>query len=140
MIHNDELRAWAKDAYTTEAATELLIRAFGGRFASLGKPWVKKEKDTENAWINFEQIPDRLGGLSGGERRLLLLAASIAEVDFDLVLGDVLPGLDRPVLDLVLAAVAHAGGSHEHSDLITNTDGTDSIRRLSSLYPWPNEG
>lgn len=70
----------------------------------------------------------------------MMLAASLADVGVGVVLGDVLPGLDRKNLDLVLAAVAHAGGSHEHSDFITNADGTGSFARLPSLYPWPDEG
>jgi hypothetical protein len=48
---------------------------------------------------------------SGGEVQVLRAAASIADgspVD----LGDLAAGLDRDGLALVLAAVAHAGGSH----------------------------
>lgn len=35
MTHADDLRAWAKGSYTTEAGTELLLQAFGGRYAAL---------------------------------------------------------------------------------------------------------
>ena len=35
---DDQLRAWARGLYTTEAATELIIRAFNGRFATTGQP------------------------------------------------------------------------------------------------------
>lgn len=53
-------------------------------------------------------------------------------------LGDVIPGLDRGVLARVLAAVAHAGGSHEHSGFEFTEDGTPtSIVRLARLYDWP---
>jgi hypothetical protein len=135
----EDLRAWAKGSYTAEAATELLIRAFDGRFAAPGNPWIHKSTSSGANWINFAQIPELIGGVSGGERRVLSLAASIAAVDVPVVLGDVLPGLDRHMLDLVLAAIAHASGSHEHSGFITNTDGTESIERLSTLYPWPHE-
>lgn len=139
MTHEEELRAWAKGSYPLVAATELLLRAFNGRFAKPGNPWLIKEEDHGNVWINFEAIPENLGGTSGGEGRLLMIAASLADVGVEVNLGDVLPGLDRKILDLVLAAAAHAAGSHEPSDLITHADGTASFERLSSLYPWPDE-
>jgi hypothetical protein len=135
--HEDELRAWAKGSHPLVAATELLLRAFGGRFARQGNPWVIRDAEYGNVWIDFEQIPETLDELSGGERRLLMLAASLADVGVAVELGDVLPGLDREVLALVLAAVAHAGGSHEHSAIVENTDGTASFQRQTSLYPWP---
>lgn len=40
MTHAEDLRRWAKGTYTTEAATELLLRAFNGRFAEPGNPWI----------------------------------------------------------------------------------------------------
>ncbi|MGG6382438.1 ABC transporter ATP-binding protein [Paenarthrobacter sp. NEAU-H11] len=143
MTHADDLRAWARGTYTTEAATELLLRAFGGRFAAPGNPWVHAktttpEGYTEGPWIDFESIPGEVGVLSGGERRFLLLAASLAE-NVPVVLGDLVAGLDRENLDLVLAAIAHAGGSHQHSDVRLNDDGSMSLGKgyLDSLHPWP---
>ncbi|MDF2050268.1 hypothetical protein [Arthrobacter sp. Cr_A7] len=143
MTHADDLRAWARGSYTIEAATELLLRAFGGRYAAPGNPWVHASEDLEGAhqvraWIDFESIPEEVGVLSGGERRFLLIAASIAE-NIPVVLADVVPGLDRENLDLVLAAIAHAGGSHQHSDIRETPDGSMSLRPgyLESLHPWP---
>ncbi|MGK3957505.1 hypothetical protein ACLKOZ_15100 [Arthrobacter sp. R4] len=143
MTHADDLRAWAKGVYTIEAATELLIRGFGGKFAAPGNPWVHTRTEAQgpgqvNAWIDFAAVPEGAGVLSGGERRFLLLAASLAE-DVPVVLRDVVPGLDRENLDLVLAAVAHAGGSHEHSDVRFNEDGSMTLGKgyLDSLHPWP---
>lgn len=134
MEFDEKLRSWAKGMYALEAATELLIRAFGGRFASPGYPWVLVEEG--RPWIDFEAIADNVGALSGGERSMLLLIASLGggeRVD----LSDNLPGLDRNNLELVLAAVAHAGGSHQHSGLVENPDGSHSIRVQEALYPWP---
>lgn len=138
MAHEDELRRWAKGSYPYEAATEMLLRAFGGRFAQPGQPWVKTEEGYANVWIDFASIPDQVGGLSGGERRFLLLASSIAG-ESAVVLGDAVSGLDRDNLALVLAALAHAGGSHEHSDVRSHPDGSMSLGRgyLASLHPWP---
>ncbi|WP_420181235.1 hypothetical protein [Paenarthrobacter sp. TA1.8] len=142
MTHNDDLRRWAKGMYGLEAATELLIRAFNGNFAAPGNPWVHTSTEPQgpgqlNAWIDFESIPDETGALSGGERRFLLLAASLA-ADVPVVLGDVVTGLDRGNLDLLLAAIAHAGGSHEHSGMTLDEDGTPkSFTHLKTLHPWP---
>lgn len=57
-----------------------------------------------------------------------------------------IPGLDRDHLDLVLAAIAHAGGSHQHSDLMPDPNGkmvTSSGDRmafhtLGTLHAWPH--
>ena len=53
---------------------------------------------------------------SGGERRMLLIAASIAG-GIPVSLYDVLPGIDRRNASLVVGAVAHAAG---HADLETD--------------------
>ena len=143
MTHAYDLRAWARGMYPTEAATELLLKAFGGKFAAPGNPWVHTSTEPEGpgqvrAWIDFAAIPEEVGPLSGGERRFLMLAASLAE-DVPVVLGDLVSGLDRENLDLVLAAIAHAGGSHQHSDIRFNEDGSMSLGKgyLDSLHPWP---
>lgn len=142
MKHEDQLRAWAKGSHALVAATELLLSAFMGKFAKVGNPWVHGstvvDRVVEHAWIDFERIPDVLGTKSRGERALLILAASLADVGVEVSLGDVLSSLDRRNLDLVLAAVAHAAGSHEHSDLILNSAGEAAgFQKLASLHPWP---
>lgn len=137
--HHDQLREAAAGQYPRIAATELLIRAVGGRFASPGKPWVILDRKSGEHWIDFKQIPENLGGLSGGERRLLMLAASIADVGVEVNIGDMLPGMDRDVLELVLSAVAHAGGGASHPKVIENGDGTVSLKMLPSPFPWPEQ-
>ena len=134
----DQLRRWARGMYTTEAATELLIRAHNGTFASIERPWIKP---TDHAyWIDFPAITEHLDALSGGEQRLLRIAASIGSDEATPVrLGDVLSGLDRPTLRLVLAAVAHAGGSHQHSSLVIDRDGHATITKEPSLFIWDGE-
>ena len=71
----DQLRRWARGMYTTEAATELLIRAHKSTFASIHRPWIKP--GDHGYWIDFPAITEHLGGMSGGEQRLLRIAASI---------------------------------------------------------------
>lgn len=133
-LHHAALRRTAKGQYDIEAATELLIRAFNGRFAASGKPWV--EAGSSGPYIDFEAIPEHTGGLSGGEYRFLMIAASIGGGAM-IRLSDTISGIDRAVVDLVLAAIAHASGSHEHSGIVENGDGTAHIVRHTTLYPWP---
>lgn len=145
MTHDDDLRAWAAGSNTLEAGTELLLRALGGRFAEPGHPWVyervsKSETYSEGAWIDFEALAEHAvyGAYPAEERRFLLLVASLAS-DADVVLGDAIKGLDRATLDLVLAAVAHAAGSHQHSEVPGAEDGTAALclGYLGSLHHWP---
>src|SRR6476619_8249499 len=59
----DELRRWARGMYTTEAATEMLIRARNGAFASIDRPWIKP--GDHGYWIDFPAVTELLGGMSG---------------------------------------------------------------------------
>jgi len=71
------------------AATELLIRAVDGRLASADRPWIKATK--HGIWIDFADVENHVGSLSGGEQRLLRIAASIGSSDAEPVfLGDVM--------------------------------------------------
>lgn len=141
------LRAWAKGIYPLEAGVELLIRTSGGRFADTSQPWIQPGVDPGWWWVDVDQLnDDNLGALSGGEARLLRIAASLLG-GAPASLYESVPGLDREHVQLVLAAIAHASGSHEHvgapaPDLecrYRTSDGTRmSIPRLGSLYPWPD--
>ena len=50
--------------------------------------------------------------------------------------GGVLAGLDRPTLTLVLAAFAHAAGSHEQAEAAVPGDWL-SLRIVGPVVPWP---
>ncbi|MFE6966815.1 ABC transporter ATP-binding protein [Agromyces sp. NPDC057679] len=100
-----KLRDWARGMTTTAAATELLIRA---GYAGEHREWVHTE-DPERPWIDFASIPDLIGGLSGGQQRVLRIASSLAS-DVPIRLGDEITGLDYPLASLVLAACAQASG------------------------------
>lgn len=137
--HEEDLRQWAKGSYLQEAGTELLLRAFGGRFAGPGQPWIYS-LTSGRPYIDFAAIPEHAnsGAYSGGERRFLLLAASFGEAGVPIDLPDILSGLDREIIVLTLAAVSHAAGSHQHSGLIFDEDGTPlGYTDLTALYPWP---
>lgn len=92
--------------------------------------------DAGQRWIDFAAIPDNLGGLSGGERAYLLISASLG-AGVPTVLGDMLARLDRDHLNLVLAAVSHAGGGHQHSRFEEQPDGSMQLVPEPSLHPWP---
>ena len=138
------LRAWAKGLYPLEAAVELLVRVAGGRFAKPGNPWIQPCDQPGWWWLDASQInEDNLAALSGGERRMLRIAASLAGGE-PVNLSRVLPGLDREAMALVLAAMAHANGSHDHTDIRIDHERRVAVLhgRLPSLHPWPetNEG
>lgn len=76
--------------------------------------------------------------LSGGERRVLFVVASLLdERPLDIV--DVVTGLNRENLQLVLAALAHAGGSHTAA-VLEHVDGTVRVSTPGPLVPWPDSG
>ena len=112
------LLAHAAGLYPEEAGTELLIGHGGirprdafARFLHTGTSI--SDGTTLLAWIDWDatlsalqegQIP-----LSGGEQRLLQLAASIAE-GFPVSLRATVPGLDNRNLKLLITAIRHAAG------------------------------
>lgn len=133
------LRSWAKGLYPLEAAVEILVSAFGGRFAAPGQPWIQPFDRSGWWWLDVTMlVDDQISHLSGGEQRVLRIVASLAG-GVPVSLADNLPGLDRELTDLVLAGIAHANGSHEHPDLrIDHARGVAVLNgRLPSLHPWP---
>lgn len=132
QVH-ESLRQWAHGTYPLEAAIELLVRAHAGRFAREEWAWIEPHDDRFT--LNAERItPDTTGVLSGGERRLLRIAAALAGAAPSNLYEDV-PGLDRHTLDLVLAAIAHAAGSHQDREKGILVD----INKPAALHPWPPE-
>jgi hypothetical protein len=102
-------------------------------------------------WVDFEALAGVLNKgshHSGEERRILSIAASLGGCTPDgFSLGDALPGLDRERLALVVAGVAHAGGSHEHHDMTAARAASAAGQPadmsmlhgapLPPLFPWP---
>ncbi|WP_149203846.1 hypothetical protein [Actinotalea subterranea] len=133
----ERLRAWAAGSHPLVAAVELLVRAFDGRFAQPGQPWIRIEANGY-VWLDDEVLHAGLGPLSSGERRVLDVVCALAEPSRTLHLADALVGLDRRHLDLVLAACAHAAGSHEHAELSVDPATREvRVRHLGSAHPWP---
>lgn len=135
--HVSALRAWARGSYPLEAAVELLVRAGSGTLAGRGNPWIAPGERPGSYWLDPSKVtPETTGCLSGGQRRIVAIAASLAD-GTPVSLYDVVPGLDRDHTDLVLAAVAHANGSHEHTDIQLDDAGRLRVHgSLPSLHPW----
>lgn len=112
------LVAHARGIYSTEAAVRLLIgqRRWLERADFLTACVVVEVAPCGAVTAAFIDWPAAIEALeagdlpcSGGERRVLLLTASLAEgVPVDL--RETLCGLDHPTLALVAGCVAHAGG------------------------------
>ena len=136
------LRAAVGD-YADEAAV-LLLSNFGHwlpQLQSAGLITLLQDVDGPWARIDWPELDATLcAGIvfgSSGELRVLHAAASIADgrpVD----LGDLAGGLDRRALVLVLAAIAHAAGSHEHRRITRDDDGIPHLEdRLPPVIGWP---
>jgi hypothetical protein len=105
------LRAGADGLYTLEAATRLII-AHG--------TWIARDDfacfihhGTGTAAIDWEAVISALDAgrlpCSGGERRILRLAASLA-YDIPVSLGEAITGIDDRNVGLPIKAVRHASG------------------------------
>ncbi|WP_375426506.1 hypothetical protein [uncultured Friedmanniella sp.] len=117
---------------------ELLIRSFGGRFALPGSPWLAARGRPDEYWLDAEAINPATGQLSGGEQRVLAVVAALSgNQPLGRNLAEVMSGVDRGNQTLILAALSHAGGSHQHSDYQRQTDGTYAVAIAGSLFPWP---
>jgi hypothetical protein len=129
------LRGWAAGSYADEAAVELLARAFGGRFASLAYPWVRRG-DSGRPWLDPARFVDATGVYSGGEQRVLSVVEALTGGRPVPDLPGVLAGVDRPTLALVLAAFSHAAGAHEHQETSHGAQGL-LFSRPGPVVAWP---
>jgi len=86
---------------------------------------------------------------SGSDNRVLRIAASLSELGVPVDLVDAVTGLDRHNLALVLAAVSHANGAHEHKDYAAErpADGSPPVvtaetpmLELGPVFGWPQRG
>ncbi|MGX5653887.1 hypothetical protein ACWKWC_03860 [Geodermatophilus nigrescens] len=138
------LRAALGD-YSDEAAILLLITSghWLRQLQRAGLITLDGNVDGEGLWAHI-YWPDidgalRMGTITGNtsQRGILQAAASIAD-GHPVDLGDLAAGLDRHGLTLVLAAIAHAAGSHEHRHTPRDHDGVPHPEdRLPPLMPWP---
>jgi hypothetical protein len=138
------LRAAVGD-YADEAAVLLLLN-FGHwltQLASAGLITLMPETEGEGLWAQIAwpdlepALADSLLVGSSGQQRVLRAAASIADAS-PVDLGDLAAGLNCRALTLVLAAIAHAAGSHDHRDLVYDSDGIPHPGDpLPPFVAWP---
>lgn len=102
------LRSWARGELAIEATVELLIRTHRGQL--LDEPWVCCDEDGRY-WFDVDLAADHASYVSGEASRVLPIAVSLASGNHPLDLRDAISGLDPETLQLVLAALAHAGGA-----------------------------
>lgn len=118
-----------------EAGIELILRAFDGRFARRSSAWIVAEPDGR-VWLDAAALRRESGVFSGGERRVVAIAAAlIDEAPVDVV--DVVSGVDRTNLHLILAALSHAAGSHQHRGLDLDTAGRTHFVVPGPVVAWP---
>lgn len=133
MINTTEaLRQWAQGDFPREAGVELLIRI---KVTSTASPWICTEGT--DRYVDGDAIVENIDHLPGGQQRVMRIAAALlggARVN----LSNNVAGLDRAHLELVLAAIAHAAGSHEHSAFNYDANGRPTgYFQLGAAYPWP---
>ncbi|CCH86258.1 conserved protein of unknown function [Modestobacter italicus] len=143
-VENALLRAALGD-YSDEAAILLLITSghWLPQLQHAGLITLDGNVDGEGLWAHIAW-PDldgalRIGTITGrsSDHQVLRAAASIAD-GHPVDLGDLATGLDRHALTLVLAAIAHAAGSHEPRSITHVPDGVPHPGdRLPPLVPWP---
>ena len=111
------LRAYTAGFHAEEAGTELLI-SHGGfldrpGFTRFVDTFASVHDGTPMAQIDWQSVQSswREGqlALSGGEWRILKIAASLA-AGAEVSLRDTIPGLDDQNLELVTTAIRHAAG------------------------------
>lgn len=144
---------WAKGLYAQEAAV-MLLNEHGtwlrrNDFADRCMGWASVFEDAQgNIWIDWDKVePNDFGG-SGSEVRVLRIACSLGggrPID----LAEAVSSLDRTNLAIVLAAIAHANGSHQQKDNSWFTDaianGETAVRPpadepyLPSVFAWPSD-
>lgn len=129
------MRDWARGVPTDEAGVEVLLRSGIAERHGLAAAWREEEGLDVDALTRAAEGP-----MSGGERRIAAIALSLLSATSRPVeLGEVLTGLDREATDLVLAACAHAAGSHRHRELLHDDAGQfTGLRPAPPLHPWPS--
>jgi hypothetical protein len=109
-----ELRAGAAGIYSLEAAAGLIIAH--GTWLTRDDFTCLIKHGTGIAAIDWEAAARALetGSLpcSGGERRMLTLASSLAG-QAPVILGDAIPGIDDRNVGLLVQAVIHASGQRQ---------------------------
>ena len=106
----DRLVAQADGSRTAEAAAVILARGVNGWLLERVEHCIDDHLDVGRAAPDWETLVASSGAMSGGERRLIAIAASLGSSDATVNLDDALTGLDELNGRLVTYAIAHAVG------------------------------
>lgn len=131
----DIARRTVQGIYPAEAGIELLIRLRG--VIVEGAAWVRTQTNDagEYTWFSIDPriLHDEMGAWSGSEQRIVRIALSLL-IGEDVNLRDDLGSFDPTTTRLVLAALSHALGAHEHT--VPNPDGLGYVPAGTHI-PWP---
>lgn len=131
--HFASLRKWARGSTTLVAATELLIRA---GLAQTTRHWIRIDAMANRPWIAFDEILNLGEDMSGEEKRILRIAASLGGTT-PIILGDEVAGLNRMSTELVSIAIIHAAGFTESTSDVVFGDAQPAIISVPPLAQWP---
>jgi len=135
---DDAVRRWAQGVYPVEAGAELLIRH--GKAIYEGAPWLHESgggRGQRMVSIDTRALSEEAAAWSGSERRVVAVAVSLMGDGHAVNLYDAVTGLDPDQLELVLAAVAHAAGSHDARMPIIKGSKLSGYTEPVNAHPWP---
>jgi hypothetical protein len=135
---DDAVRRWAQGVYPVEAGAELLIRQ--GKAIYEGAPWLRDigtAGGQRMVAIGPETLWMESRSWSGSERRLVNVAVSLLDSEPTVNLHDAVTGLHPESLELVLAAIAHAAGSHEARMPVIDGGKLTGYTEPVNAQPWP---
>lgn len=107
------LRHWANGNTCLSAAVDMLAGFNGGHL--LDGPWIRHD-GYGSVWFDPSAAQAECGYLSGGERRVLAVATSLASSEHPADLGDIMSGISPAAFSLVIQALGQAYGLELHTD------------------------
>mgnify|MGYP003499512002 FL=1 len=115
------LEGWARGAYDCEAAVMMLTRGTMWRRLKgdlLSVKAIGTDEEGGRGWMDRDALEEYAldNGLSGGERRVLWLIASLLGVVTAPPIGELLSGIDDRNVAVFLQAAAHLAGWHERGE------------------------
>ena len=135
---DDAVRRWAQGVYPVEAGAELLIRQ--GKAIYEGAPWLRESgagRGQRMVSVDTDALKAETARWSGTERRVAGVALSLIGDRYAVNLYEAATGLDPEQLELVLAAVAHAAGSHEARMPRIDGGKLTGYTEPVNAHPWP---
>lgn len=103
---HQRLTAQAEGTYPSEAAAIILTRAVRGTLPGKLRAAIDDDPAGGYAYVDWEAAVDLARPFSGGERRLIGLAASLAS-SHEINAGDTFSSLDDVNATIVLRAIGH---------------------------------